>query len=123
MLQKHLVSAFSKLTRRSSLLHSTTSKKMSRILDMTPVQLGNILKSGEKAAYQIIDVREPSELEVAKLKDSDVINLPLSQAGEWGEKVVNGEALDSSKPTICLCHHGVRSMKVATFLSKLNQHF
>ena len=43
--------------------------------------------------------------------------MPLSKAGEWSDKVITGELLDPSVPTLCLCKAGVRSMRVATFLA------
>ena len=53
---------------------------------------------------------------MAKLPYDDVVNLPLSTAAEWSGKVETGMMLDPTKPTICLCHHGMRSMRVAQFL-------
>ncbi len=72
--------------------------------------------SGLRAKYQIVDVREPVELEIAAIKGSDVINLPLSTASTWASKVIDGEVLDKTKPTLSLCHHGRRSMQMAHFL-------
>jgi rhodanese-related sulfurtransferase len=78
-----------------------------------------ILKGTDRSKYQIVDVREKDELQTVRIADNDIINLPLRSADSWTQKVINGELLDSEKPTLCLCHHGVRSMKVATFLSEL----
>ncbi len=42
----------------------------------------------------------------------------LSSFGEWGP---NAEyLLDPDKPTIVLCHHGIRSAQVCQFLLKKN---
>ena len=54
---------------------------------------------------------------MACIAGDDVIHLPLSTAGEWTNKVTDGDILDSEKPVLCLCHHGMRSMRVATFLT------
>jgi rhodanese-related sulfurtransferase len=75
----------------------------------------------ERANMQIIDVREPVEIEAAKIVGDDIIYLPLSSADDWAPKVQTGKLLDSSKKTFCLCHHGVRSLRVANFLGALNK--
>ncbi len=80
--------------------------------------LASILKSDTRSLYQIIDVREGNELQIAALPDKDVIHLPLSQSNKWGSEISTGKMLDSEKPTICICHHGMRSMQMANFLSK-----
>jgi len=85
---------------------------------MTVGEFEAILKGDTRGNYQIIDVREPSELSQAALSDSFVLNLPLSQAQDWASKLETGYKLDNSKPTICLCHHGMRSMRVAQFLTQ-----
>ena len=61
-------------------------------------------------------MREPNELTAASIEGSDIINLPLSTANEWSEDVRDGTILDKSKPTLCLCKVGMRSMKMANFL-------
>ena len=108
-------------------LRSTTCKstalKMStssppKILNLTPLQLDEIFKSELRSNYQFVDVRESDELQVASFAGNDIIHLPLSTANEWTTKILNKELLDSTKPTICLCKVGGRSMKVATFLGK-----
>lgn len=78
---------------------------MSVVNNLTPIQLRDIIYSGKSSAYQIIDVREPNELTLAKYP-TEVINLPLTQIAEWGEKVKKGDILDKNKPTICLCKGG-----------------
>ena len=68
--------------------------------------------------YQIVDVREPNELAAASIEGVDIINLPLRTAGEWYDDVKDGKILDKSKPTLCLCKVGMRSMKMANFLTQ-----
>jgi rhodanese-related sulfurtransferase len=63
--------------------------------------------------YQLVDVREPQELELAQL--DGFINLPLSQAGEWSLEITRH--LDSSKETWVLCHHGMRSAQMCQWLT------
>ena len=62
----------------------------------------------------LLDVREPWEFELAALLADGLVtvNVPMSQIVQRiGE-------LDSARPTVCLCHHGVRSAQVATFLEQ-----
>ena len=69
-----------------------------------------------RSLYQIIDVREPTELAAVKLKDEGVLNLPLGDAADWSVRPLSDFGLDASKPTVCVCKIGMRSMKVAQFL-------
>ncbi|XP_051213568.1 rhodanese-like/PpiC domain-containing protein 12, chloroplastic [Lolium perenne] len=61
---------------------------------------------------QLIDVREPDEVERASLPGFKV--LPLRQFGTWGP--VMADEYDPQKDTYVLCHHGMRSMQVAKWL-------
>ena len=61
---------------------------------------------------QLIDVREPDELERAAV--GGFTNLPLSAFGEWSPTV--GDVLDPEAPTYVLCHAGVRSQRAASWL-------
>jgi hypothetical protein len=76
-----------------------------KVYDLDVQKFSKILNEN-RSSFQILDVREPNELDVVKLPFSDVINLPLSTAGEWSGKIETGMMLDPTKPTICLCHHG-----------------
>ncbi len=86
---------------------------------MVPKELQVILTSKDRHRYQIIDVREDYELQIAKLPDKDVIHLPLSNAPDFIPEIMEGEKLDKSKPTVCICHHGARSLRMCNFLGKL----
>ncbi|KAJ0979000.1 hypothetical protein J5N97_014474 [Dioscorea zingiberensis] len=61
---------------------------------------------------QLIDVREPEEIDQASLPGFKV--LPLRQFGTWGSLITN--EFDPQKDIYVLCHHGVRSMQVAKWL-------
>ena len=61
---------------------------------------------------QLVDVREPWEVETAQI--SGFINLPLSEYGEWSEDI--HARLDSGKETLVLCHHGIRSAQMCQWL-------
>ena len=64
------------------------------------------LKSGE--AVQVVDVREPWELDVARL--AGTIDIPMSTLPKG---LCN---LDQEKPLAVICHHGGRSLQVARWL-------
>lgn len=85
---------------------------------MSVQEFDRILHNPERWKHQILDVREKHELGEAAIPGSDVINLPLSEANGWSQDVLTGKLLDPEKPTLCLCHHGVRSMQVASFLGE-----
>lgn len=106
--------AFKPINIKSKLYSNT--KLCSVVNTMNVKDFKAILKSSERSDYQIIDVREKDELMQISLSDPDVINLPLGSANIWTAEVSNGKILDSSKPTLCLCKIGMRSMKVATYL-------
>lgn len=92
------------------------------VLNMTSAELFKILQNDEsRTAYQIVDVREPHELQVASLPYAGVIRLPLSQSNTWAGPLLENRSsiLDPTKATVCVCHHGMRSMRMANFLRKL----
>eukprot|EP01031_Cornospumella_fuschlensis_P033898 gene33898-41015_t len=95
-----------------------SSSSATEVKYMSPQQLGAILGSGERDHYQIVDVREASELREVSLPDQKVINLPLRSSAVWETKIKEGMILEKAKPTICICHHGVRSLRVARFLTE-----
>jgi len=75
--------------------------------------LHDISDSSWREEYvQMLDVREPWELEKAALPLFE--SLPLSEFHIWGPQV--GEMYDPEKATFLLCHHGIRSNQVAHFL-------
>ncbi|KAH7677367.1 Peptidylprolyl isomerase protein [Dioscorea alata] len=63
-------------------------------------------------AAQLIDVREPEEVDIASLPGFKV--LPLRQFGTWGSLIT--DEFNPQKDIYVLCHHGVRSMQVAKWL-------
>jgi rhodanese-related sulfurtransferase len=113
--------AFYLISRPTSLqfgLRFLTMQNGDEVGRMDVSEFGSIVKSDLRDNYQIIDVREANELQMVALKDSNIKNLSLQTAGDWTSKVEQGLLLDSTKPTICLCHHGMRSMRVAMFLKQ-----
>lgn len=78
-----------------------------------------LLAGGDEAAPAssrplLLDVREPWEFELASLRADglETVNVPMSQI------VQRVAELDPSRPTVCLCHHGMRSAQVAAFLEQ-----
>ncbi len=63
----------------------------------------------ENPAWQLLDVREDWEREIAKVADS--LHIPM---GQIPERVAE---LDAAQPIAVLCHSGVRSARVAGFLA------
>lgn len=102
---------------------SRTMRMMSQntgvVLNMRAVELKTILNDPDRRGqFQVVDVRESDELKTVSLPDKQVIHMALSQSGVWAEKVITGDLLDKTKPTICICHHGMRSKRLADFLGK-----
>ena len=58
----------------------------------------------------VIDVREPWELELARIEGST--HLPM------GEIPARIQEIDPAHPTVVICHHGVRSLQVVAFLQR-----
>lgn len=68
--------------------------------------------SSDDASLQLMDVREPMEVNVAQIKG--FVNLPLSQFDSWAEQIPT--RFDPHAETLVLCHHGVRSAQMCQWL-------
>lgn len=66
----------------------------------------------QPGAFQLIDVREPQEVEIVTL--APCTHLPLSQFPQWGPTLQ--QTLDPHAETIVLCHHGIRSAQMCQWL-------
>jgi len=64
--------------------------------------------------WQLIDVREPAEVEIASLEG--FVNLPLSEFANWSGAIHS--QFEPDKETIVMCHHGVRSAQMCTWLAQ-----
>lgn len=60
----------------------------------------------------LLDVREPWELQTASVaaQGFELVAIPM------GQLPARLAELDPARPIACLCHHGVRSLRVAAFL-------
>lgn len=95
------------------LLQVLSAREESVLKDIQPDELHVKMQDPSFFAdAQLIDVREPEEVEQASLSGFQV--LPLRQFGSWGPEVVT--KFDVEKDTYVLCHHGMRSLQVAKWL-------
>lgn len=62
----------------------------------------------------VLDVREPWELQQAAVAPQgfELLAIPM------GSLPARLNELDPERPTACLCHHGVRSLRVAAYLEQ-----
>ena len=75
---------------------------------MTPRQLAEKMASGDDGEIQIVDVREPWELDICVLPG--VVAIPMQQIPQrLGE-------ISTILRVVCVCHHGGRSQEVANYL-------
>ena len=84
--------------------------------EITVTELGEKLKSDEK--FILLDVRELSELERAKVTDSRLELMPMSRLGSKGVAALSESARSQEIPVYVLCHHGNRSMQVTMWLAQ-----
>lgn len=75
--------------------------------EITPDELQSLL--GSNSDVVVLDVREPWEFETAKIINST--HIPM---GEIPARF--SQELDSGKHIVVVCHHGVRSLNVTTWL-------
>lgn len=77
---------------------------------MAVVELSRWLAEAAGAAPQLLDVREPWEVELGTLPGA--VHIPMrdvpTRVGE----------LDPDRPVVCVCHQGMRSMQVGIFLER-----
>ena len=67
------------------------------------------------AGAVLLDVREPWEFELARIEGS--VNIPMSTLVARVDEVRDMQS-EADAPMVVICHHGVRSMQCAQFLSK-----
>lgn len=79
--------------------------------------LARYLAQADKRHLQLIDVREPQEVEIASIEGFEVY--PLSQFAAWSGQILT--RFDPEKETCVMCHHGMRSAQMCQWL--VNQGF
>lgn len=68
--------------------------------------------SSDDGSIQLVDVREPQEVDIAQIEG--FVNLPLSQFEQWATQI--STRFDPHAETLVLCHHGVRSAQMCQWL-------
>ena len=79
------------------------------VKQLTPLELKSRLEEYEASELLLLDVREPSEFQYARIDNSVLI--PLNQIPHRIEE------LDPNRETVVICHHGIRSQKAAYYLA------
>ena len=69
--------------------------------------------TGATGAAVVLDVRESIELRMASITPDgfELVTMPM------GTVPARLDELDPARPIACLCHHGIRSQRVAAFLA------
>ncbi len=80
---------------------------------ITVEELGRYLAETNANKLQLVDVREPYEIELAALPG--FVAFPLSEFAEWSGEI--DARLDRDTETLVLCHHGVRSAQMCHWLT------
>lgn len=75
---------------------------------IAPIELNQKIQKGDD--LQLIDVREQEEFAIAQIIGTQL--LPLSNFAEWHAK------LDANAQIVFICHHGVRSAQVCSYLAR-----
>jgi rhodanese-related sulfurtransferase len=84
--------------------------------EISVTQLADKLKSDEN--FILLDVREPYELDFARVSDRRLETTPMSSLAREGTQALS-EAAQSQDATIyVMCHHGNRSMQVTAWLAQ-----
>jgi rhodanese-related sulfurtransferase len=82
--------------------------------EITVTELSDKLKSDEK--FILLDVREPDELNHAKIADDRMQPTPMSRLAREGTKAMSELAQAQTLPVYVMCHHGSRSAQVTAWL-------
>jgi rhodanese-related sulfurtransferase len=82
--------------------------------EITVTELSEKLKSDEK--FILLDVREPDELNHAKITDPRLEVTPMSRLAQEGPNALSEAVRAQDVPVYVLCHHGSRSVQVTMWL-------
>ncbi len=63
-------------------------------------------------------MREPDELDYAKLNDSRLEITPMSRLAREGSKALSNSAQSQDATIYVMCHHGSRSAQVTAWLAQ-----
>jgi rhodanese-related sulfurtransferase len=76
--------------------------------NLSAPELAEWLADSSRPAPVLLDVREPWELETAKM--ANIVAIPMRDIP------ARSEELDDEAQIVCICHHGARSAQVGMFL-------
>jgi rhodanese-related sulfurtransferase len=82
---------------------------MPQVQELTPSGLRDRWPEPKQSEVVLLDVREASELEIARIDEA--IHIPMN------EVPARLAELDESRPVVVICHSGARSRRVAEFLA------
>jgi rhodanese-related sulfurtransferase len=82
--------------------------------EITVTELSEKLTSQDK--FILLDVREPYELNAARLTDSRLEVMPLSRLSREGVQALSELSDAKDAPIYVMCHHGSRSQQVTAWL-------
>jgi rhodanese-related sulfurtransferase len=85
--------------------------------EITVEELSNLLQNGNR--FVLLDVREPFEVEMARLDDARVEYAPLSELAQHNVAALPEAAQDREANLVVLCHYGFRSAQVTIWLSHM----
>ena len=93
-----------------------TTDEAHMIPEITTTDLAEKMKTDEK--FILLDVREPQELDLAKLTDSRLEVTPMSRLAEEGLDALSESARSQDAVIYVMCHHGNRSGQVTAWLAQ-----
>ena len=79
-------------------------------------ELSEKLKSEDQ--FILLDVREPHELDFARVSDSRLELTPMSHLAREGTKALSESANAQESTIYVMCHHGNRSAQVTAWLAQ-----
>jgi rhodanese-related sulfurtransferase len=85
---------------------------MSLAISQISVEELSVRLAERDSQLQLIDVREPEEVEIAYVEGFEVLS--LSQYEEWSQQIQTRFHPDVE--TLVMCHHGVRSAQMCQWL-------
>jgi rhodanese-related sulfurtransferase len=84
--------------------------------EITVTDLSEKLKSEDK--FILLDVRELTELDYAKIEDDRLEVTPMSRLAQEGPDALSESVRAQDVPVYIMCHHGSRSAQVTAWLAQ-----
>lgn len=83
---------------------------------LTPQQVAEWVADTGRVPPLLLDIREPWEFETAKIAGATLFPMSTLVSHIDALEALQKDAAGQTHPIVCICHHGARSMQVATFL-------